>query len=392
MTKTKTMKNFETLAIRTQSERSQFNEHSTPLHLTSSYVFDDAEQMRAMFSDEVEGNIYSRFSNPNTTELIDKMCLLEGAESGWATATGMAAVFTTFAALLSSGDHVLACRSVFGSTHSVLTKLLPKWGITHSYVDLNETEKWEEAILPNTKIIYIETPTNPAVDIIDLEWLGKLAKKYNVLLVVDNCFATPYIQQPIKYRADLVIHSATKYLDGQGRVLGGIIVGKQYLIDEIKLFARHSGPALSPFNAWVISKSLETLAIRMDRHSESALKLAQWLEKNENVELVKYPFLPSHPQYGVAKKQMKSGGGIVTFVIKGGVEKGRSFLDKLQLISMTANLGDSRTIATHPASTTHSKLTEEERLETGILPGLIRVSVGLEHIDDIIDDVGQAME
>ncbi len=383
---------FETLAIRTQSERSQYNEHSTPLHLTSSYVFNDAEQMRAMFSDEVEGNIYSRFSNPNTTELIDKINLLEGAEAGWATATGMAAVFTTFAALLASGDHIVACRSVFGSTNSVLTKLLPKWGITHSYVDVNETQKWEEAILPNTKIIYIETPTNPAVDIIDLEWLGKLAKKYKVLLVVDNCFATPYIQQPIKYGADLVIHSATKYLDGQGRVLGGLIVGKKELIAEIKLFARHSGPALSPFNAWTISKSLETLAIRMEKHSENALKLAEWLEKNNQVELVKYPFLPSHPQYEVAKKQMKLGGGIVTFVIKGGVEKGREFLDKLKLISLTANLGDTRTIATHPASTTHSKLTEEERLETGILPGLIRISTGLEHIDDIINDIEQAMK
>jgi O-succinylhomoserine sulfhydrylase len=385
------MEKFETLAIRTQSERSQFNEHSTPLHLTSSYVFDDAEQMRAMFSDEQEGNIYSRFSNPNTTELIDKICALEGAEAGWATATGMAAVFTTFAALLSSGDHVLACRSVFGSTNSVLTKLLPKWGITHSYVDLNETEKWEAAILPSTKIIFIETPTNPAVDIIDLEWLGKLAKKHNIILVVDNCFATPYIQQPIKYGADLVIHSATKYLDGQGRVLGGLIAGKKELIAEVKLFARHSGPALSPFNAWVISKSIETLAIRMEKHSESALKLAEWLEKQPNVELVKYPFLPSHPQYEVAKKQMKLGGGIVTFVIKGGVEKGRDFLDKLQLISMTANLGDTRTIATHPASTTHSKLTEADRLETGILPGLIRVSVGLENIDDLIKDIDQAM-
>ncbi|MFB0924879.1 MAG: O-succinylhomoserine sulfhydrylase [Vicingaceae bacterium] len=385
------MENFETLAIRTQTERSQFNEHSTPLHLTSSYVFDDAEHMRAMFSDEVEGNIYSRFSNPNTTELINKMCLLEGAEAGWATATGMAAVFTTFAALLSSGDHVLACRSVFGSTHSVLTKLLPKWGITHTYVDLNDAEKWEEAILPNTKIIFIETPTNPAVDIIDLEWLGKLAKKHKVLFVVDNCFATPYIQQPIKYGADLVIHSATKYLDGQGRVLGGIIVGRQELMNEVKLFARHSGPALSPFNAWIISKSIETLALRMDRHAASALKLAKWLENQSKVELVKYPFLPSHPQHEIAIRQMKSGGGIVTFVVKGGVKKGREFLDNLKLISMTANLGDSRTIATHPSSTTHSKLTEADRLETGILPGLIRISVGLEHIDDIIKDIEQAI-
>lgn len=385
------MENFETLAIRTQTERSQFNEHSTPLHLTSSYVFDDAEQMRAMFSDEIDGNIYSRFSNPNTTELIDKMCLLEGAEAGWATATGMAAIFTTLAALLKSGDHVLACRSVFGSTHSVLTKLLPKWGITHTYVGLDETEMWEDSILPSTKIIFIETPTNPAVDIIDLDWLGKLAKKHNILLVVDNCFATPYNQKPIEFGADLVVHSATKYLDGQGRVLGGIIVGKQKLIDKVKLFARHSGPALSPFNAWIISKSLETLALRMERHAENALKLAIWLESHSEVELVKYPFLPSHPQHEIAKKQMKSGGGIVTFVIKGGVEKGRSFLNKLQLISMTANLGDSRTIATHPASTTHSKLTEEDRLVTGILPGLIRISVGLEHIDDIIQDIEQAI-
>lgn len=385
------MENFETLAIRTQTERSQFNEHSTPLHLTSSYVFDDAEQMRAMFSDELKGNIYSRFSNPNTSELIDKMCLLEGAEAGWATATGMAAVFTTFAALLGSGDHILACRSVFGSTHSILTKLLPKWGITHSYVDLNETAEWEAAILPNTKIIFIETPTNPGVDIIDLEWLGKLAKKHNVLFVVDNCFATPYNQQPIKFGADLVIHSATKYLDGQGRVLGGIIVGRKDLLNEVKLFARHSGPALSPFNAWIISKSLETLALRMDKHADSALKLAQYLENHQEVVVVKYPFLPSHPQYEIAKKQMKTGGGVVSFIIKGGLNKGRQFLDNLQLISMTANLGDSRTIATHPASTTHAKLSEEERLETGILPGLIRISVGLEHIDDIIKDIEQAM-
>jgi O-succinylhomoserine sulfhydrylase len=385
------MGNFETLAIRTQTERSQFKEHSTPLHLTSSYVFDDAEEMRAMFSDEVEGNIYSRFSNPNTTELINKMCLLEGAEAGWATATGMAAVFTSLAALLKSGDHVLACRSVFGSTHAVLTKLLPKWGITHSYVDLNDTAKWEAAIQSNTKLIFIETPTNPSVDLIDIEWLGKLAKKNNVLLLVDNCFATPYNQQPIKFGADLVIHSATKYLDGQGRVLGGIIVGRKELIEEVALFARHSGPALSPFNAWIISKSLETLALRMDRHAESALKLAHWLEEQDQVELVKYPFLPSHPQHEIAKKQMKTGGGIVTFVIKGGIEKGRDFLNNLKLISLTANLGDSRTIATHPASTTHSKLSEGDRLETGILPGLIRISVGLEHVNDILQDIEQAI-
>lgn len=384
-------KNFETQAIRTQSERSQFNEHSTPLHLTSSFVFDDAEQMRAMFSDELEGNIYSRFSNPNTTELIDKICLLEGAEAGWATATGMAAVFTSLAAILNQGDHVLACRSIFGSSHAVLTKLLPKWGITHTYVDVDDTQNWQNHITEKTKIVFIETPTNPGVDILDLEWLGKFCKKNNVLLLVDNCFATPYLQQPIKFGAHLVIHSATKYIDGQGRVLGGLIAGDKNLINEIKAFARHSGPAMSPFNAWVLSKSLETLAVRMDRHAENALKLAQWLEKHPQVEWVKYPFLPSHPQYAVAKKQMKSGGGIVSFSVKGGLEKGRNFLNKLQMISMSANLGDTRSIATHPASTTHGKLTDQERLESGILPGLIRVSVGLEHIDDIIKDVEQAL-
>jgi O-succinylhomoserine sulfhydrylase len=285
----------------------------------------------------------------------------------------------------------LACRSIFGSSHSILSKILPKWGIGHTYVDVNETENWQQHVQENTKLVFIETPTNPGVDIIDLAWLGKFANQNELLFVVDNCFATPYLQQPIKYGADLVIHSATKYLDGQGRVLGGLIAGRQDLIDEVQAFARHSGPALSPFNAWIISKSLETLALRMDRHSESALKLAQWLEAHDEVELVKYPFLPSHPKYDVAKSQMKAGGGIVTFVIKGGVHKGRQFLDSLQLVSMTANLGDSRTIATHPASTTHSKLTEEERLETGILPGLIRISVGLEHVNDIIADIEQAI-
>lgn len=385
-------KNFETQAIRTQSERSQFNEHSTPLHITSSFVFDDAEQMRAMFSDELEGNIYSRFSNPNTTELIDKICLLEGAEDGWATATGMAAVFTSLAALLNQGDHVLACRSIFGSSHTILTKILPKWGISHSYVDVDDTDNWGKFVNEKTKILFIETPTNPGIDILDLEWLGEFAKQHKLLLLVDNCFATPYLQHPIKYGAHLVIHSATKYIDGQGRVLGGLIAGEKELITQIKTFARHSGPAMSPFNAWILSKSLETLAVRMDRHSENALKLAQWLENHDEVEWVKYPFLPSHPQYQVAKRQMKAGGGMVSFNVKGGgLDKGRNFLNKLNMISMSANLGDTRSIATHPASTTHSKLTEQERLETGILPGLIRVSVGLEHIDDIINDINQAL-
>ncbi|MEO1450460.1 MAG: O-succinylhomoserine sulfhydrylase [Bacteroidota bacterium] len=382
---------FETQAIRTQIERSQHQEHTAPLYLTSSFTFQDAEQMRARFADEEPGNIYSRFSNPNCSELIDKLCLLEGAEAGYAVATGMAAVFTALAGLLKSGDHILACRSVFGSTHSVLTRLLPRWNIDHTYADIHDTDSWANLVRPETKILLVETPSNPAVDILDLNWLGDFAKAHGLLLVVDNCFATPYLQQPIKFGADIVLHSATKYIDGQGRVLGGLILGKQELIDEIRFFARHAGPALSPFNAWVLSKSLETLAVRMDRHCQNALALAEWLEERDEVNLVKYPFLPSHPQYEIAKAQMTQGGGIVSFDIKGGVEAGRHFLDSLKLTSLTANLGDSRTIATHPASTTHSKVDESIRQSVGITPGLIRISVGLEHIDDIRKDLAQAL-
>jgi len=384
-------KQFETIAIRTQSERSQFREHSTPLHLTSSFTFENAEQMRAIFSDEEKGNIYGRFSNPNVTEFIDKITLMEGAESGWACSTGMSAIFTGFGALLKSGDHILACRSVFGSTHQLFSQVFPKWGISHSYVDFDDTGNWHKSVQENTKFLFLETPTNPGMDIIDLEWAGKLAKDNNLLFFVDNCFATPYLQQPIKYGADLVMHSATKYIDGQGRVLGGVIVGKQNLIDEIQFFARHTGPALAAFDAWVLSKSLETLSIRMEKHSQNAEKVAEWLEQHANIEWVKYPFLKSHPQYGIAKKQMKLGGGMLSFEIKGGIESGRDFLNKLKMISVTANLGDSRSIATHPASTTHSKLSEDERLNVGITPGLIRISTGLEHYQDIVEDLRQAL-
>lgn len=386
------MSQFETSAIRTQAERSQYREHSVPLYLSSSYTFESAEQMRALFADECEGNIYSRYSNPNTTELIDKVCAMEEAEAGWATASGMAAVFTALAALLKSGDHVVACRSVFGSTHQLFTKILPKWGITHTYVDINAgDEVWNDAICPTTKLLFAETPSNPGVDIIDLERLGNLSKSNKLLLLIDNCFATPYLQKPIRYGADLVIHSATKYMDGQGRVLGGLIAGRKDLILEIEGFARHSGPAMSPFHAWLLSKSLETLAIRMERHSENALKLATFLEEHIEIESVRYPFLKSHPQYMVAKKQMKLGGGVVSFVIKGGLERGRRFIDALQLASITANLGDTRTIVTHPASTTHARLSEAERLEAGIQAGLIRISAGLESYDDIEKDIQQAL-
>lgn len=386
------MENFETSAIRTQTERTQFDEHSTPLYLTSSFIFQDAEDMRASFAEEKPKNLYSRFSNPNVTEFTDKIAKMEGAEAGYAFATGMAAIYSTFAALLNAGDHIVSCQSVFGSTHTLFTKYFPKWNIETSYFKAEDAANVEQYIKPNTKILYLETPTNPAIEILDLEFFGQIAKKHNLIFIVDNCFATPYLQQPIRYGADIVVHSATKLIDGQGRVLGGIAVGKEDLIREIYLFARNTGPALSPFNAWVLSKSLETLAIRVEKHCENALKVAEFLENHPNVELVKYPFLKSHPSYEVAKRQMKLGGNIVAFEIKGGIEGGRNFLDKIQMCSLSANLGDTRTIVTHPASTTHSKLSDEERNEVGITAGLVRCSVGLESVQDIIADLKQALD
>ena len=384
--------NFETFAIRTQTERSQFDEHSTPLYLTSSFIFQDAEDMRASFAEEKPKNLYSRFSNPNVTEFTDKIAKMEGAEAGYAFATGMAAIYSTFATLLNAGDHIVSCQSVFGSTHTLFTKYFPKWNIETSYFKAEDSENVEKYIQSNTKILYLETPTNPAIEILDLEFFGQIAKKHNLIFIVDNCFATPYLQQPIKYGADIVVHSATKLIDGQGRVLGGVAVGKEDLIREIYLFARNTGPAMSPFNAWVLSKSLETLAIRVEKHCENALKVAEFLESHPNVELTKYPFLKSHPSYEIAKKQMKLGGNIVAFEIKGGIEGGRKFLDKIKMCSLSANLGDTRTIVTHPASTTHSKLSEEERNEVGITAGLVRCSVGLENVEDIIADLKQALD
>ncbi|MGJ8548937.1 trans-sulfuration enzyme family protein [Winogradskyella wichelsiae] len=385
-------KHIETEAIRTQIERSQYLEHSSPLYLTSSYVFEDAEDMRASFADEKERNIYSRYSNPNTSEFVEKVCKMEGAERGYAFASGMSAVFSTFAALLDAGDHIVSCRSIFGSTQTLFNNILPKWNISSSYFKIDELDTIESLIQPNTKVIYAESPTNPAVDILDLQRLGDIAKKHNLIFIIDNCFATPYLQQPIKFGANLVIHSATKLMDGQGRVLGGVTVGSADLIQKIYLFSRNTGPALSPFNAWVLSKSLETLPVRVDRHCDNALKVATFLESNDNVNFVKYPFLKSHPQYELAKKQMKLGGNVVAFEIKGGIEAGRKFLNAIKLLSLSANLGDTRSIVTHPASTTHAKIPEDVRLETGITSGLIRVSVGLEHPEDIINDLKQALE
>lgn len=386
-------KHDETAVIRDRAERSQHGEHATSIYLSSSFEFDDAEHARALFANEVEGNVYSRYSNPNNDEFVSRMCSLERTEDGISVASGMSAIFTCFAALLRQGDHVLSSRSVFGSTHQVLTQLLPKWGITSSYGDLHEFPLgWESLVRPETKLCYVETPSNPALDLIDLSELATFCTSRGIILVVDNIFATPILQKPADYGADIVIHSATKYIDGQGRALGGVILGRRELIEPIRLFARHSGPCLSAFNAWMFSRSLETLPVRIDRHCDNAEALAAWLHGRAGIAWMKYPHHPSHPQFELAKRQMKRGGGIVTFVVEGGIERGRRFLDALNMCSLTANLGDVRTIATHPASTTHSKLSEAERLAVGIEPGLIRISAGLEHIDDIIGDIHQALD
>jgi O-succinylhomoserine sulfhydrylase len=382
----------ETLSIRTQISKTAQKEHSNPLFLTSSFTFDSAEEMAAVFADEQDGNIYSRYSNPNVQELIDKVAMLENAETGWATASGMAAVFTTFGALLKAGDHIVSSRSVFGSTHRLFTEIFPKWGITTTYVDALDYDGYKNAINENTKILYLESPSNPALEIIDIEKVAKICKKANILFAVDNCFATPILQRPIDLGAHISIHSTTKFMDGQGRTLGGLILANKEIISKIEAFARHTGPALSPFNAWVISKSIETLHIRVERMTENALKIAKKLEKHPKVAWVKYPFLPSHPHYKTAKKQMFGGGAIVTFEIKGGLEAGRKFLNNLNLFSLTPNLGDVRSIATHPASTTHSKLKVEEREATGISDGLVRLSIGLEHIKDIWSDLEEALK
>jgi O-succinylhomoserine sulfhydrylase len=378
---------FETKAIRQQLPRTSYQEHSAPLFMTSSFTFEDAEEMRASFAGENNKQVYSRYTNPNTQELANKICQLEGAEAGLVTATGMAAIFNSIAPFVNAGDHVLASQAIFGTTHRIITKIFPRWNVSHTYLNPLDIDNWDKFIQPNTKMLILETPSNPGLDIIDLDKANAFCKRHNLIFHVDNCFATPYLQQPIKFGADIVVHSATKFLDGQGRSIGGVIVGRQDLMDEILFFIKATGPALSPFNAWLLSKSLETLAIRMDRHCKNALALAQYLENHPAVKRVSYPFLLSHPQCQLARKQMKQGGGIVTFELKGGIQQGQHFLNHLKMISLTANLGDSRTIATHPASTTHAKLSLLERQAVGITDGLIRISVGLEHIDDIIQDV-----
>lgn len=382
----------ETIAIRAQMQRTAEQEHSTPLFLTSSFVYDSAEQMAAAFATETpEVNVYSRFSNPTVDEFIHKLALLEGTEAGVATSSGMAAVFATFMTFLNQGDHIISASAVFGSTHTILSKYLVRWGISFSYFDMNYPETIEALIRSETKMLYLETPSNPGLDIIDLEFVGAICRRHGILFVVDNCFATPAAQQPMRFGASLVVHSATKFIDGQGRVLGGVVVGPSELIHQIYLFVRNTGPSMSPFNAWILTKSLETLHLRMEKHASNALQLAQYLAAQPKINWVKYPFLPTHPQYTIARKQMQNGGGIVTFELQGGIEAGSDFMNALQMLSITNNLGDTRSIASHPASTTHSKLTAAEKAAVGISDGLVRISVGLEYINDIIADIEQAL-
>lgn len=377
----------ETLAIRSQSKQTLHGEHSVPLFLTSSYAFDSADEMASAFDGSIDANVYSRYSNPNVEELVKKFCLLENASAGIATATGMAAVFSSFAALLSAGDHIIASRALFGSAIQILSNILPRWGVTCTYVDPVEVDSWQKSINRNTKMIFFETPSNPSLWITDLAKANAIAKANNLLMVVDNCFATPIIQKPMLFGADLIIHSTTKYADGHGRVLGGMIVGRQELIEKIIYFNRHTGPTLSAFNAWLISKSLETLALRVHAHASNAYQLALNLVDNKSLEMVIYPFLENHPQYQLAKNQMTFGGGILGLKIKGDQSATMRFMNHLEMISISPNLGDTRTIATHPTSSTHMRLTEEDRKAVGITPNLVRISVGLEHVDDIYEDI-----
>lgn len=386
------MQKFETIAIREQSERTENREHSVPLYLTSSFVFNDAEQARALFAEEEEGNVYSRFTNPNNRELERKMALLEETEDAFSTASGMAAVHASMAPFLKTGDHVVSSRAIFGNTHKLFTEVLPQTGIETTYTDINNNESWEKAITPKTRLIYVETPSNPSLDIVDIKWLRSLADTVGAMLVVDNCFATPYLQKPALMGAHLVVHSATKYIDGQGRVLGGVVGGDKEYIYQIKNYVKRTGASLSPFNAWILSKSIETLAVRMDRHCSNALDMAESLKDHPEIISVIYPHFKEHRNYDIALKQMSKGGGLFCFELKGGHDRARRFLDKLNLLSLTANLGDTRSIATHPASTTHSKFTKEERKLIGVSDSLIRISAGLEHRDDLMEDILQAID
>lgn len=382
----------QTKLIRTQTDRTSYREHNTPLFLTSSFTFDSAEQMRDTFSNELEGQIYSRYSNPNLDEFILKMCLLEEKPMGFATSSGMAAVYLGLMSFLSAGDHILASCALFGSTHQILDKILPRFGITTTYLDPLNMDDWDQQVRDETKLLIVETPSNPGLKIIDLEFCGLFCKNHDLLFIVDNCFATPVLQKPARYKADLIIHSATKYIDGQGRVLGGIIVGDKEWMEQVIFMARHTGSVLSPFHAWLLSKSLETLPLRMKAHSENAKEIAQMLSQHPKILKVNYPFLPNFDQYELAKKQMSMGGGIVTFESRGDVDSVYKFINGLNMLSITSNLGDARSIVTHPATTTHSKMDPMDRDKAGISDRLIRISVGLEDAEDIKSDIIQSLE
>ncbi len=383
----------ETLALHTGIHRSQFNEHSEAMYLTSSFVFDNAAQAAARFSGNEPGNIYSRFTNPTVTAFEERLAILEGAEIGVATASGMSAILACIMGLLSAGDHVVASRSLFGATVNLFNNILKKFAIDTTFVSATDVASWEAAIKPTTKLFFLETPSNPLTEISDISALAGIAKKHGVWLAVDNCFCTPILQKPLELGADIVIHSATKYLDGQGRVLGGAVLGNRDLLMEggIYGFLRTAGPTMSAFNAWVILKGLETLKIRMENHAANALQLAQWLESQPNVARVYYPGLPSHPQHALAKIQQDSGGGIVTFEVRGGKDAAWRVIDSTRLISITANLGDAKSTLTHPATTTHARISQEARDAAGISDGLLRIAVGLEAVQDIQADLARGL-
>lgn len=385
---------LETLALHTGIHRSQFNEHSEALYLTSSYVFDNAAQAAARFSGAEPGNIYSRFTNPTVTAFEERLAALEGAEACVATSSGMSAILSCVMGLLSAGDHVIASRSLFGATVNLFNNILKRFGVETTFVSATDVAAWQAAVKANTKLLFIETPSNPLTEISDIAALAAVARKAGAWLAVDNCFCSPILQRPLELGADLVIHSATKYLDGQGRVLGGAVLGSRELVMEkgVYGFLRTAGPTLSAFNAWVILKGMETLKIRMEAHSANALEIAHWLEKQANVARVYYPGLASHPQYELARQQQKTGGGIVSFEMKGGREAAWQVVDAARLISITANLGDTKSTLTHPATTTHARITQEARDAAGITEGLLRIAVGLEAVQDIKADLARGLQ
>ena len=382
---------IDTLAVRAGMDRTHHREHSEAMYLTSSFVFDNAAQAAVMFSGEEDGNVYARFTNPSVTLFEERLAALEGAEACIATASGMAAITAMVMANLSAGDHIVASKSLFGSSIQLLGTVLPRFGIETTFVSLSDPAEWSAAVRPNTKLLFCETPSNPLTEIGDIAALAAIAKKHNVLLAVDNCFCTPVLQKPMTLGADIVVHSATKYLDGQGRVLGGAVCANKAIIEKVFVFLRTTGPTLSAFNAWVLGKGLETLGVRMRAQSASALELARWLEAHPGVERVYYPGLPSHPQYPLAQRQQSGGGAIVSFEVKGGKEAAWRVVDSCQLLSITANLGDTRTTLTHPATTTHGRITPEARAAAGIKDNLLRMAVGLESVDDIRNDLSRGL-